>query len=90
LWDGHSCVRCGRSLQGAARLERPYGRGRAQDSWTRAGVIRALHAFAFFRDETPTPEDWEERGLTQDRPSLVTVERLFGSFDAAVRAARLP
>jgi hypothetical protein len=53
-------------------------------------VIRALHAFAFFRDETPTPEDWEQHGIAQDWPNLVTVDRLFGSFPDAVRAAGLP
>jgi hypothetical protein len=88
LWDGESCVRCGHSLPGAPeRKETPWLAPRI-DPWTHAGVIRALRAFAFFCGRPPVRSDWE-LGIEADRPSLGTVEQLFGSFAAAVQAAGL-
>ena len=56
--------------------------------WTRAGVVRAIRAFAFFRGRAPTRQDWHGR-MPDDWPPVETVERLFGSVGAAVSAAEL-
>jgi hypothetical protein len=88
IWDGESCVRCGRILWGAPeRTVGPWTTTRT-GGWTRAGVVRALKAFAFFRDRPPNVEDWEW-GLGAEWPDLRTVERLFGSFPDALNAAGL-
>jgi hypothetical protein len=81
-------VLCGHSLLGAPEREQLPWRAPRKDPWTRAGVIRALNAFAFFGGRPPVQADWD-RVLTPDLPSLGTVERLFGSFSDAVRAAGL-
>jgi hypothetical protein len=54
--------------------------------WTRAGVIRALRAFTFFRGRPPVDADWAGR-TAEDWPQRETVLRLFGSVEAAVEAA---
>lgn len=59
---------------------------RAPVTWTHRRVVRALRAFAFFRGRAPVPDDWTRR-MGDNWPRLETVERLFGSLDAAVRAA---
>ena len=88
LWDGESCVSCGRIVYGAPERERPPWREPRKDPWTRAGVIRAVNAFAFFRGRPPTPADWDA-GLGPDWPDLRTVQLLFGSLPAAIEAAML-
>jgi hypothetical protein len=45
-----------------------------------------MRAFAFFRGRAPLREDWHKR-MPDDWPALETVEGLFGSLDAATRAA---
>jgi hypothetical protein len=55
-------------------------------TWTRIGVVRAIRAFAFFRGRAPVPSDWRRR-MGGDWPPQETVEALFGSVEAAVRAA---
>jgi hypothetical protein len=55
-------------------------------AWSRSGVVRALSAFAFFRGRVPVHADWNQR--MDGWPSLETVELLFGSLEAATRAAR--
>ena len=58
---------------------------RRQVRWTRPGVARAISAFAFFRGRPPVHADWNKR--MANWPSLETVEALFGSLEAATRAA---
>lgn len=40
----------------------------------------------FFRGRAPTRADWT-RSMGEDWPNMETVERLFGSLPAALRAA---
>jgi hypothetical protein len=82
LWDGETCVRCGRTIYNASRREQTP----RKTLWTRAGVTRAVKAFAFFRDRAPMIEDWES-GMDPQWPSLRIVEQLFGSLPAAIEAA---
>ena len=86
LLDGETCLRCGRAP--ALLPEPPVTSPQAtrKISWTQPGVVRALRAFAFFRGRAPAPADWQQR-MGDDWPPLHTVERLFGSIDAAMRAA---
>jgi hypothetical protein len=84
--DGEGCLLCGRpliSLPEPSVARRPEGK--ALD-WTRAGVIRALRAFAFFRGRAPVPADWSGR-MGDDWPRLETVLGLFGSVEAAIQVA---
>jgi hypothetical protein len=82
--DGESCLRCGRSL---IFLPEPRSAPPAQPSeWTRAGVIRAIRAFAFFRGRPPVDEDWAGR-TAENWPAHETVVRLFGSVYDAVQLA---
>jgi hypothetical protein len=86
LWDGESCIRCGRIIYGAPEPEpAPWVQPR-KDPWTRAGIVRALRAFAFFRGRAPIPADWES-GLGPDWPSLPIVVQSFGSLPAALQAS---
>jgi hypothetical protein len=85
--DGESCLRCGRTLAALPEPERAPRRPRKVD-WSQAGVIRALQAFAFFRGRPPERADWSGR-MADDWPALATVVGLFGSIEAAVRAAGL-
>jgi hypothetical protein len=88
LRDGETCLRCGRAVAQLSQvsLTPSARRRRRKQTWTRAGVIRAIRAFAFFRGRAPVPEDWKGR-MGDEWPSLATVEALFGSVSAAVRAA---
>jgi hypothetical protein len=84
--DGEGCLLCGRpliSLPEPSVARRPEAK--ALD-WTRAGVIRALRAFAFFRGRAPVAADWSGR-MGDDWPRLEMVLALFGSVDAAVEIA---
>jgi len=82
--DGESCLRCGRSL---FVLPEPRSAPPVQPvEWTRAGVIRAIRAFAFFRGRPPVDEDWAGR-TAENWPAHDTVLRLFGSVDTAVELA---
>jgi hypothetical protein len=82
--DGESCLRCGRLL---IFLPEPRSAPPTQPStWTRAGVIRAIRAFAFFRGRPPVDADWAGR-MADDWPTHETVLRLFGSVSAAVDLA---
>ncbi len=57
-------------------------------TWTPPAVLRAIRAFAFFRGRAPVPADWNKR--MADWPPRATVEALFGSVEAAARAAGVP
>ena len=82
--DGENCLHCGRSL---VLVPEPRSAPPAQPAeWTRAGVIRAIRAFAFFRGRPPVDEDWAGR-RAENWPAHETVLRLFGSVDAAVELA---
>ena len=85
LLDGETCLRCGRwpSVMPEAALSRP--RVRQKVSWTRPAVLRAIRAFTVFRGRAPVPGDWNQR--MADWPPRATVEALFGSVEAAARAA---
>jgi hypothetical protein len=67
--------------------EAPLSRRRVRQkvTWTRPAVMRAIRAFAFFRGRAPVPGDWNQR--MADWPPRATVEALFGSVEAAARAA---
>jgi hypothetical protein len=89
LLDDDTCLRCGRATGaeiGALVVDEP--RPRRAPTWTRHGVVRALRAFAFFRGRPPVAADWSGR-MGDDWPALETVERLFGSLEAAMLAAEL-
>jgi hypothetical protein len=86
MWDGESCVRCGRVIYGAPVPEQAAWTTPRSDPWTRAAVIRALRAFVFFRDRPPVAADWEP-GLGPEWPTLPVVVGLFGSLPAALAAA---
>lgn len=83
--DGETCLRCGRFL---ILLAEPALSSQPPpiQHWTRAGVVRALRAFAFFRGRPPVDADWAGR-TAEDWPQHETVLRLFGSVEAAVEAA---
>jgi polyferredoxin len=85
LLDGETCLRCGRppSVTPATAL-RPR-RVRHKITWTQPAVLRAIRAFAFFRGRAPVPADWNQR--MAEWPPRATVEALFGSVEAAARAA---
>jgi hypothetical protein len=72
-------------VQRAPRERRSYLDG---NPWTPTGVIRALRTYEFFVGRPPTTTDWSFEDGTE-WPSVRTVVRLFGSFDAAVQAARV-
>lgn len=88
LRDGETCLRCGRSVILTAQLQPtpPRRPRRKEQTWTRAGVVRAIRAFTFFRGRPPAPADWNGR-LQEGWPPRKTVEALFGSVPAAVQAA---
>jgi hypothetical protein len=85
LLDDDTCLRCGRALVVTAPPPSQAPEPR-QIEWTRPGVVRALRAFAFFRGRPARSADWQKR-LPDDWPQLETVATLFGSLDAANRAA---
>ena len=80
-----TCLRCGRP---PTLMPEPTGSGprpAPKATWTRPQVARAIRAFAFFRGRAPVAADWSRK--MADWPALATVEALFGSLEAAVRAA---
>jgi hypothetical protein len=85
LLDSETCLRCGREpvLTREPDLIQPH---RRTIKWTRTRVVRAIRAFEFFRGRAPVPADWKRR-MGNDWPPLETVEGLFGSLEAAIRAA---
>jgi hypothetical protein len=85
LLDGETCLRCGRSPSFTPEWTLSRPRVRPKVEWTPPAVIRAIRAFAFFRGRAPVPRDWNQR--MSDWPPLATVEALFGSVEAAARAA---
>ena len=80
-----TCLRCGRLVNLAADPAAPVAR--QEPAWTRASVERAFQAFAFFRGRAPVAADWSRR--VNDWPPLEAVQGLFGSVEAACRAAGL-
>ena len=68
----------------AAGVRVPYERGR----WTRERVIRELQRDAQKRGRTPSSGDWSK--ATRTHPVAGTVDALFGTWNAALRAAGLP
>jgi hypothetical protein len=88
LLDDGSCLRCGRSVTFAAEPVPDEPRQRVNVDWTRPKVVRALKAFAFFRGRAPLSDDWQKR-TPEDWPALETVVSMFGSLEAASRAAGL-
>src|SRR3954463_1594127 len=87
--DHDSCVRCGHWIQPTVEeLPRPRRSSLADNRWTAAGVVRAVRTFEFFLDRLPTTTDWSVEDDAQ-WPGARTVVRLFGSFEAGSRAARL-
>ena len=85
LLDGETCLRCGREpvVSPGPALTQPC---RRTINWTRTRVVRAIRAFEFFRGRAPVVADWKRR-MGDDWPPFERVEGLFGSLEAAVRAA---
>ena len=80
-----TCLRCGRVL---SLLPEPSAEPPKREvTWNRAHVARAFQAFAFFRGRAPVVADWSRR--MEDWPPLEAVETLFGTLEAALRAAGL-
>jgi hypothetical protein len=50
--------------------------------------VRALRTYQFFVGHPPTPKGWSFE-TDQEWPSVTTVISAFGSFEAAIEAARL-
>jgi len=67
----------------AAGLEVTHEMGK----WTQEAVIDALGAHARDRGRTPRRDDWRQAAPT--RPQVGIVEKLFGSWNAGLRAAGL-
>jgi hypothetical protein len=85
LLTNETCLRCGRPL---SLLPQPNAEPPKHEvNWSRAHVARAFQAFAFFRGRAPVVADWSRR--MDDWPSLDAVEALFGTLEAALRAAGL-
>jgi hypothetical protein len=74
------------SLTAQLQLSEPRRPRRKKQAWTRAGVVRAIRAFTFFRGRPPVPADWNGR-RQEGWPPRETVEALFGSVPAALQAA---
>jgi len=85
LLDAETCLRCGRPRTLVPEPLHSLPPARRKVTWTRPGVERAIRAFAFFRGRPPMAADWNQR--MANWPSLETVEALFGSLEAANRAA---
>jgi hypothetical protein len=88
LLDVETCLRCGRLPTLLSLAAAPAPPAARRSVWTRARVVRAIRAFAFFRGRSPGPADWDAP-FTEDWPAIGTVERLFGSLDSALAAARV-
>jgi hypothetical protein len=85
LLTDDTCLRCGRAL---SLLPEPSAQPPKHEvNWSRAHVARAFQAFAFFRGRAPVVTDWRPR--MDDWPPLDAVETLFGTLEAALRAAGL-
>ena len=85
LLTDDTCLRCGRAL---SLLPEPSAqRPKPELTWSRAHVARAFQAFAFFRGRAPVIADWSRR--IDDWPPIDAVEALFGTLEAALRAAGL-
>ena len=85
MLDGETCLRCGRSPSVIPAAASSTPRVRQKITWTPPAVVRAIRAFAFFRGRAPVPADWNQR--MANWPPRATVEALFGSVEAAARAA---
>jgi hypothetical protein len=88
LNDG-TCLRCGRRPATPERPLEPTGSADedSRTSWTRARILRAFEAFAFFRGRAPVVADWSRR--MDNWPPLEAVDAMFGSVAAACAAAGL-
>jgi len=88
LRDRETCLYCGRSVPAPPENGHAQARVSPGNPWTRAGVVRAFKAFAFFRGRAPGRNDWSQR-MPADWPPLALVEQLFGSLPDALSAAGL-
>jgi hypothetical protein len=88
LNDG-TCLRCGRPPATEPGRPEPAGGAfeQAATNWTRARILRAFEAFAFFRGRAPVVADWSRR--MDNWPPREAVEAMFGSVAAACAAAGL-
>lgn len=59
-----------------------------QITWDRKQIIAALHAWTKLHDRAPHRSEWETRDPTHARPTTKTVHNHFGSWQAALRAAK--
>jgi hypothetical protein len=85
LLTDETCLRCGRAR---SLLPEPSAQApRREVTWTRGHIARAFEAFVFFRGRAPVAADWSRR--VDDWPPLEVVQALFGTVEAAVKAAGL-
>jgi hypothetical protein len=85
LLDGETCHRCGR-FPASVSPEAPRA-APGRTAWTRAGVVRVVRAFMFFRGRTPERDDWSTP-MGPEWPPLDVVEELFGSLDTLLLVSR--
>jgi hypothetical protein len=84
-----TCARCGHRLPEVRHLTPRQRRSAIHGNpWTAAGIVRALRTYEFFVGRPPTPTGWSFE-TDHEWPSVRTVVHAFGSFEAAVEAARL-
>jgi hypothetical protein len=59
-----------------------------QITWDRKQIIPSLRAWTKLHDRPPHRSEWETRDPTHTRPTTKTVYNHFGSWQAALRAAK--
>lgn len=91
-----TCADCGVPTDGSNGPDRPSTRCRvchnakiaADARWTRATVVAAIREWADEHGTQPSARDWlQPRRVRGDTPPTKTVQRVFGSWSAAIAAA---
>jgi DNA-binding CsgD family transcriptional regulator len=70
-----------------AGLKPPRPASGSQRVWTRGRIVEAMHHWYGERGRPPTRSDWQK--ASDWHPAASTVYRVFGSWKAALKAARL-
>ena len=79
------CIDCGTELKTKTALRCLSCSRKARKRWTKAEVLRRMHAWDELHGESPRWEDW--KGAGGEWPPATVVQRLFGSWNAAIEAA---
>lgn len=90
LYSG-TCIDCGArtgySGHGTDASERCTACAGARATvWTRGGIVNAIRAFAAHEGRQPSALEWQ-RSRPSTYPATATVLNVFGSWNAAIRAA---